>query len=209
MGADLTMAGFKMLCSATPFEVRLAAARESLTDQDKQHLLAWRKRSRRSERYALYSAAVEGVADRLQALYVSGWSRVHNCLEQHWPNKPRDRKSFLTAAAWLLENGYTAEHLLRVTVDQIGLSGRVRYPLPRQLHSPSIQDLVPEWVPPEDRRRMNGRLADNFADSVDLDEAAKVTGDYILRHRADPFPLGIGFDFSKLGKSWPHTTYAV
>lgn len=192
----------KQLFDLTPFEIRLAAARGTLSKRDRQTLASWKKRARNSIRFAMYRAAVEGVAERLRALYVSGWARTKGCPESSWPDKPQHTKSFQTAAAWLLETDFSPEYLLRVAIDQICFSGRVKYPLPRQLHSESIQDLVPEWVPPEDRRRMDGRLPGNSVDNVDLEEAARATEAFLALHARDPFPKGIGFDFSKTDQSW-------
>lgn len=200
-GASRAKPRLPVMGEVTAFEVHVAAATGRLADEDRLKLATWRRANVAPVHQALWMAAVEGVAERLMAQYVARWAKAHSCPEAVWnKSAAKHRKHFTEAASWLLENGFQPERMIAVCEELVLASRRVKYPIPRQLYSGYVLDMIPEWIPPNERKSRD--------EGISPDDMRRATDDALrqTRDRRDPWvesDLGMmGIDFTETDQEW-------
>jgi hypothetical protein len=189
-----------VLGNVTPFTLRIEAVRATLDAADREVLVRWRRATMSPAHKALYEAAVGGIAERLQGLYAARWAKAHRCPVAIWMRQStKQQKHFYEAAKWLLETGFEPERMLDVCEEIVLSSRRVKYPLPRQLYSGFVLDMIPEWIPPSQRATLDGQSADDV-----LRETQQVMRE--RRSDIDPWAeneMGMmGIDFRQMDQRW-------
>lgn len=98
----------------------------------------------------MWEVFVYAEAERLKSLYLDLRSRAmgYNYADT-WKDKGNTWQHFIKAARNILELQVTRDYFLRVAVDTY--SGLVKFPTPSQLAGDNLLDVVPVWIPPEER----------------------------------------------------------
>jgi hypothetical protein len=166
-------------------------------------LLSWKRANVRPLHRALWAAAVEGVAERLRAQYAARWAKAYCCPEAVWHKQAlRHQEHFHKAASWLLNNNVTPERMLDVCQDFVLGGRKLKYPLPRQLNLGFVLDMIPVWIPPNERRAADGGFSPDELKRAS-DEALEVA---LRSGRRDPWAeseLGMmGIDFTETDQEW-------